>query len=102
MTKKYAINAERQKAYRHRVALERCNVAAGVIQQEEERIKKLPANIRCISTGSSDIWRALEWLRVNKYQHIESLTRFVYLRDELRDCPAFTSFRLSSIDKFGQ
>jgi hypothetical protein len=90
--KKYANNAERQRAYRHRVALDRRNVTVDVIRQEEERINKLPANIRCISTGSSDIWRALEWLRVHNYSHIESLTRFVYLRDELRESPAYKSY----------
>jgi len=82
MKKKYESNAERQKAYRHRVAINNCNVTDEVMRAEQERIKKLPAGVRGISTSTGDIERTLEWL-------LDSLTRFIRLRTELRDSPKF-------------
>ena len=89
MTKKYPSNAERQKAYRHRMALDRRNVTAEVMRTEQERIKKLPASVRGISTSTGDIERTLEWLRVHEYGQLDSLTRFIRLRTELRESKRF-------------
>jgi len=89
MKKKYESNAERQKAYRHRVAINNCNVTDEVMRAEQERIKKLPAGVRGISTSTGDIERTLEWLRVHEYGQLDSLTRFIRLRTELRDSPKF-------------